>query len=303
MDIQLLPFAQERGREVEDISRAIFPEYHDGSVKWKAGWQLDDPAAATAAYVAVEPNGDRAVGYAAIRPRDGARYRLNLMVRPDWQERGIGRALFDRIGEDLDRLEALAVKIRVRADMLAGLEFVRQRDFAEVHRMRGMALEVGYADLSTLHERKERIAAQGIAISTLATERRDDPDCMAKLHALHNSALPTWPNPDPTRPLEALTREEFLDYIEAMLDNPEACFVAELKGRYVGYGGIGTAVHPQFRGLGLATLLKMRYIELARRNDLKTLYSQSANPAIIAINKKLGYRTERVEVRFVKRMK
>ncbi len=47
--IKLLPFAPERGREVEDISRVLFPEYYDGSVKWKAGWQLDDPVAATAA--------------------------------------------------------------------------------------------------------------------------------------------------------------------------------------------------------------------------------------------------------------
>lgn len=63
----------------------------------------------------------------------------------------------------------------------------------------------------------------------------------------------------------------------------------------------GTAVHPDYRGCGVATYLKA--YNLARCIDDGQTYfeTSSANPAMIRVNEKLGYRLNGLtEVRLLK---
>ena len=50
-------------------------------------------------------------------------------------------------------------------------------------------------------------------------------------------------------------------------------------------------------------IVNFLYIEKSREQGDKVLYSNSANPALLAINKKLGYQLWHAEVRFVKRFR
>jgi len=119
MIAELAPFEEEHREAVIGIENAIFPEYQNDSVNWRAGQQFDDPTQASSKYVAVEINRDLLVGYGAIRATHTHRYRLNLMVSSKWQRRGVGRALFAKLEEDLVALQAISLQARVRADKAA----------------------------------------------------------------------------------------------------------------------------------------------------------------------------------------
>ena len=67
-------------------------------------------------------------------------------------------------------------------------------------------------------------------------------------------------------------------------------------------GAIGTGVRPALRGQGIATALKVRVIAEVRERGLKTLYSTTANPAMLKVNERLGYRLTTTEVRLVRRL-
>ena len=90
---------------------------------------------------------------------------------------------------------------------------------------------------------------------------------------------------------------------------PDAVFIARCEGEPVGFTGlgrdarpIGTAVLPAFRNRGIATALKRRVIDWARRNGVITLWTSSGNPAMIRINERLGFERVSTEVRLVRRL-
>lgn len=303
MIVELVSFKEEHREAVMGIENAIFPEYQNDSVNWRAGQQFDDPTQACSKYVAVEINRDLLVGYGAIRTTYPHRYRLNLMVDPEWQRRGIGRTLFAKLEEDLVALKAISLQARVRSDKLEALAFVQRQGFSEVHRMEGMGLSVKEADLSRFAILFSELGDQGVVLASLAEEEEEDPDWSLKLYELHKMALQDWPNDDPTRPNTIIPRDAFADSIKDQVAQPQGVFIAKVNGNYVGYcGEIGTAVHPNFRRRGIATALKVSYVNFAKRHGMETLFTSSANPAIIAMNEKIGYRAENTEVRFIKRL-
>jgi mycothiol synthase len=97
---------------------------------------------------------------------------------------------------------------------------------------------------------------------------------------------------------------------------PAAVRIASAGDLFVGYSGLGpeprepavvgsgpTAVRPDFRGRGVATALKFLCLADAQRRGYTVAASRSANPAMIRVNEKLGFRRGRAEVRLVKRLR
>jgi GNAT superfamily N-acetyltransferase len=62
----------------------------------------------------------------------------------------------------------------------------------------------------------------------------------------------------------------------------------------------GDGAHPDWRRQGLALAPKVRLIERARREGVPLLRTNTASPAILALNEKLGFRRGLAEVRLVK---
>ena len=76
--------------------------------------------------------------------------------------------------------------------------------------------------------------------------------------------------------------------------------------RYVGLAGIDadgrplvTQVHPEYRRRGIATALKAKVMEYARRRGLETLVTGclDRNVAMLRVNEKLGFRRVGNEIR------
>ncbi len=109
----------------------------------------------------------------------------------------------------------------------------------------------------------------------VAEERARDRDCLRKLHALQEAALPDWPDPDPGPPgsVPAIPFEDFARRLERDGAIPDAFFIArwgsEPDAEYTGYSGpapveaaprhlasAGTAVRPEVRRRGVAARLR-----------------------------------------------
>ena len=299
--IQLKPFEAVHLDAVTRIESAIFSDCQRDSDKWRAGQQLDDPSKATRKYVAIEADHAQVVGYGAVRETDPDRYRLNLMVIPEWGRQGVGNAVFAKLEEDLVDMSAVSIQARVRSDQRGALAFAHRNGFSEVHRMEGMTLSVGDIDLTRFTPLSERLNRQEVVFVSLADEQRSESDWVSRLFDLHKMALESWPNDDPTRPNECLSKEVFADSIRDTVTQPKKLFLAKVGGAYVGYcGELGTAVHPGFRRRGIATALKVKFVNFAKKHGVEVLFTSSANPAIIAMNRNLGYRTQETEVRLIK---
>ncbi len=109
--------------------------------------------------------------------------------------------------------------------------------------------------------RVQRLAAHGIAITTLVEEQRHNPAYVHHLHELQNAVAPDWPDPERV-PFTPVTFDDFARRLEhATHAQPDAFFIAQAGSRYIGYCGLsalGTAVHPDYRNQGVATAIPAR---------------------------------------------
>jgi mycothiol synthase len=254
------------------------------------------------------------VGYAALwRVRHG-KFRFDALVHPDARRRGIGGALFGAVLAAAAEAGAGTLQGRAWDYEADSLAFLHRRGFHEVHRMVELRLDLAAADLSPFAALPERLAAEGLRFRTFERAQAEDADFWAKLTALQNAAAADWPDPDPGPPSLTMSEEKMRGFVAGLRALPGGFFVADEGGRYAGYSGAGvdehasgghigsgpTAVHPAYRGRGLATALKYLGLVEARRQGYSVADSQSANPAMVRVNEKLGFRRGRAEVRLVR---
>jgi GNAT superfamily N-acetyltransferase len=148
----------------------------------------------------------------------------------------------------------------------------------------------------------ERIQQRGVALTTFAAAQTSDPACLQKLHELYLAVLADWPDPDPDpHPAEPPPFAEFRRLFDALVGAPECLLLTEAEERMIGScGGLGTAVHPGYRGWGIATAMEARAIERWWGEEQKNLFGASANPAMCAVYAKLGYQRVFTEVRLIR---
>lgn len=246
------------------------------------------------------------------------KFRVALVVHPRRQRQGIGTRLLDWALAEVVALGGISLQARARDDQAGILAFWQRRGFVETHRMVSLRLPLSGVDLAALASLEGRLAKPGIAVTTRAAEQARDPDCLRRPHALDEASHEGRPDPDPTPdpvPAPPVTRsyEEFERNLWRLGTLPEAFFLAMRDGEYLGYSGLapcpqmpgafvsaGTAVHPAHRGRGIATELKIRTLAAARAYGAVEIRTSSANPAMIAINEKLGFRREGAEIRLVR---
>src|SRR5258708_1505114 len=151
-------------------------------------------------------------------------------------------------------------------------------------------LDLDHADLGFFRPTADAVAARGVSIFTLAEDCSRDPDAVRKLFGLAQvvHANPTW------------TLEEYLQ----RFDDWNAVFIARTGTTYIGYSYLShheqhlgclhqcmTGVRPEFRRQGIATALKARGIEYARKNGFQTIVTRigESNQASLAMNRKRGF--------------
>jgi len=143
----------------------------------------------------------------------------------------------------------------------------------------------------------------GVEVTNLAEVRQHDAHYLERLYELYAAARNGWPDPDPDpQGPTAISIERFKHWLDDSRF-PEAFFLAADEQRYIAFTSffdIGTAVHPEYRGRGIATLLKAGSIADALSRGLRGQTTSTANPAMQRVLAKLGYRRLWSEVRLLR---
>lgn len=298
------PFETEDAGAVMHLHAETFGAMSLDSFLWKPCQQIESLDADGPKYVFRE--GAELTAYAAAYALDATHFRLNLIVAPGRTRRGIGTRLLGEIEKEVRRRGGVYLQARLLEGMPSSLAFALSRGFAEVHRMRGMTLRACDFDYGAWQPLGARLEAEGFRVTTLKDEREAGGGHVEKLLEVHRLAQEGWAEPDPTWKTEDTSRWRAA-FEEVPF--PELLTVMKFGEVYVGYTSaaranmVGTAVRPDFRGRGVATYMKARNLALCIAAGEEHFETSSANPAMLRVNEKLGYRLNGLtEVRLLKRL-
>jgi GNAT superfamily N-acetyltransferase len=206
---------------------------------------------------------------------------------------------------DARSLGATGLQARVRDDQPRALSFVSRRGFQESHRMGAYRIDFADADISDFDNGFRRLLDLGVEVTNLAAVRNEGSHYLEEFYALYSAAREGWPDPDP---LPAGSPPTPLETVCCWLDEvrlPEAFFIARVRRRYIGFTSvfdIGTAVHPEYRKKGIATLLKAGSLADAHRRNYHGQTTATGSPAMQAVLRRLGYTKLHAEVRLIRNM-
>jgi mycothiol synthase len=238
----------------------------------------------------------------AYHPR---RFVLRLDVDPASQEQGIGSQLYARLMDRLASWNPVVLGAETRETRPRSVEFLKHRGFAEHHRRWESCLVLSRARVERFAGAYERIAHQGIEIVTFAEERaRRGEQLLRDLFDLEVRAQRDEPRFD----LGVLSFERFVANELESGDALDDCSVLALnKQQLVGVSRLArnpsvpnqlhvgfTGVHPEYRGQGIASALKLRTVEYGRAHGLGDIRTENdtTNAAMLHINEALGFQLE-----------
>jgi ribosomal protein S18 acetylase RimI-like enzyme len=229
------------------------------------------------------------------------RYWCVIRVLPAYQRHGIGGRLYTRLLGDLAQRGAVAMQLELDDTLAALAPALKRRGFRELLHSWAFALDPRVCDLAAFATAYDRLG--GLEITTLAAELARGADWLASLHDLYLSVAGDVPipiHPHPAPPPEWLARQA-IGLPESL---PEAFVIVRDDERYVAMSYLHadsdspgrllqriTAVHPAYRGRGIALALKRKTIEYGQRHGCHEIRTavESNNPSMLAINRKLGF--------------
>ena len=229
-------------------------------------------------------------------------YNLFVIVDPDWQHRGIGQALLRSVAPYAQAQGVAKLRTHCREDFSDAIHFLEQAGFAQIGIRFESALDVQAFEETPFAPTRQRALDAGYAVVTLAEARRENPEEDRQLYEVFAATVVDVPFPGDER-----AKPEYETFRAMVLDAPntpaDGIFIArhgdemagmttlELLPNGVAFTGM-TGVLAAHRGRGVATLVKLaslRYLKDQGFTEART-HNDTANPAILALNEKLGYR-------------
>jgi GNAT superfamily N-acetyltransferase len=226
---------------------------------------------------------------------------VDLYVHPDYQRRGIGSGLYDRLMSALAPHDPLTLRLQVREDLTRGRMFLERRGWHEARRQYESLLDVTTFNPAPYAGIEERLAGEGLVIRTF-DELAADLERDRKLWDM------VWPIRQDLPDLDEPTREPLEVFLENRVYDPsivrEAYYVALHGEQYVGSTNhtlmsgnpeklrVGlTGVLRPYRGRGIALALKLRGVAYAREHGYRWLrtVNESNNRPILSLNERLGF--------------
>ena len=296
----VVPFHESHKEQVLFLSNTTFASLNLSRFQWQPCRQVESVDEECPKLVLIDPD---VKGYGGAYRLDESHFRLNLIVDPSARGQGIGSQLLRGIEEEVVRNHGKCLQARAFENMPASLTFLLDKGFTEIHTMRGMSLNATDFQFEKWREWGQQLSACFV-FTTLKEELEAGVNAIDKLAQLYKLTKRGWPTPDPTWQLES-TPENLRAPFER-IKYPEHFSIAKAGDEYVGFTSArnraaGTAVHPDYRNLGLATYLKALDLNRCISAGEEYLESASANPAMQRVNEKLGYRLNGLaEVRFTK---
>lgn len=230
-----------------------------------------------------------------LRPRH--RFSLTMAVQPPSQGRGIGTELERRLraftgGEGGTELTAI-----IREDDAVSRRFLQRRGYQEAYRRFEMELDVSAFEWSRFPAWRD--GPRGLLLTTLA-EIGATEESLQKLLELSTQLGDDVPHPEGA---PQFTLEDIRQFAGMPGFRHDGLFLLLDGERYVGMSGVWmrdgqpaytyfTGVARDYRGRGLATLLKLATIEFVQRLGIGAMRTNNdtLNYPMVAVNEKLGYR-------------
>jgi len=231
-------------------------------------------------------------------------YWMGIMVHPEWQRRGIGQAILALLKPFAREQGATILRSDCREDFAAAIRFLERAGFTNI----GIRYE-SVIDVQTFNETPflpalEGVLGAGYRLTTLVEELPITPDADRRLYDLFATTVAEVPFPG-----GAVHHETFEVWrkgsLEGPTNDPAAMFIAKWGDEYVGMTTLAlpancdepaithmTGVLREHRRRGLATALKLlsfRYLKERGFHEVRT-HNDTANPPILNLNQKMGYR-------------
>lgn len=300
--MQIRPFQSEYINEVLSIHRENYENLHLERFQWQPCRQIESLEKKCFKIVVFD---NFVKAYAAVYALDETHFRLNLLVALKSKRRGIGTKLLREIERKAKEKGCVSLQARTLEMMSGGLEFALENEFQEVHRMRGMSLRAEDFSFEKWKVLSGNLSAENLVVTTLANEEKRGNQPIEKLVELHKKAVQGWALIDPT--VSHNVETEYLTKFFSNAKNPQRISIAKHGEKYVGYtsaekdNALGTAVHPDYRGRGIALVLKAFDLKMQFDDGVEYIETSTANPAMVRVNKKLGYKLNGLtEIRLVK---
>jgi GNAT superfamily N-acetyltransferase len=234
---------------------------------------------------------------------DSGRYKLWLTIDEAYRKRGFGQSFYEYLLGAAKDAGADTVTSDCLESSPESLRFAEKQGFG-IHTLYFESLmELESFEFSDWQECLAKVEAQGIRFSSLADEGFTE-EAQRKLYQLNLESAKDNPSDDGSwNP----TFEQFKANIyDSSWFDPEAQLLA-IDGEVfvglsaVGFGDDGTAftaytgVDKEYRGRGIALALKVLASHFVKSKGAKSLptNNDSRNLAMLAINKKLGYKRQK----------
>ena len=229
---------------------------------------------------------------------------LDIKVHPDYQGQGTGQRMGQHLMEELAAHNPQMLAARTREDWPRGIQFLEAQGFTLKMRNPVSRLDVNAFDPARFADTLTRTQEAGIRLTTLdeliMTEGEDT--ALRKTWELDCLISPDIPSSDAYKPLD------FDFWIKRFIERPtllrNGWFIAVDGAEYVGLSVLWqnsalptrlntglTGVRRSHRRMGIATSLKVKAIEYAKRygaHDIET-HNADTNP-MYQINLDLGFR-------------
>lgn len=300
--MEVLSFEKADRRDVLSIRQDTFGRLNLERFLWQPCQQVESLDKDSLKLVCRDEN---VSGYAAVYPVGESIFRLNLLVDPRQTKQGIGTALLRDIEIQAVDIGARQLEARIIEGMDESLAFALSKGFDELHRMRGMSLQADDFSFEGWRTLGEKLSAEGFTATTFETEKQTGENPLEKLVELQKHAVEGWRLtnlPDATDLSETRLRKYF-----SFITAPESVSIMKHSENYVAYTSaernnmLGTATHPNYRGRGIATYLKALNLQKLIEGGTNYFELSSANPAMLKVNEKLGYKLNGLtEIRLAK---
>src|SRR5215472_7398883 len=206
LPIELREFSPEDYPRLAQVFGSMFPDYDRTPEEWKFD---DDTLDKTKYYLkrhsCLIPQEKEPVGFAQIQnipwmyhPK---KHWIDVFVDPKHQRKGIGSALYERVVQDFGTLGTITSWAGVKEDVPSWIKFATDRGYREKMRAWESRLNPVTVNQTLFQKYVDKASERGIQYSTLAEERKTDPECLRKLHALVETIGEDIPRPEQFTPV------------------------------------------------------------------------------------------------------